>query len=167
MPHAVTGNCGRDEHASYGSRYNCLCLLFGSERNFRNANPVDERSIHACCSVERRDRVTQTQTQISADFIAAISTSTSQATNLNPGSLIRSLSDAFSAESALMEAEIESQVATGIINAVYQLLPITQNGAVGSTYLLTFTLASSAPSNVTLASGTAVTIPNSSLQWQI
>ena len=111
--------------------------------------------------------MTQTQTQISADFIAAISTSTSQATNLNPGSLIRSLSDAFSAESALMEAEIESQVATGIINAVYQLLPITQNGAVGSTYLLTFTLASSAPSNVTLASGTAVTIPNSSLQWQI
>jgi len=107
----------------------------------------------------------QTQTQIAADLVAAISTSTNKATNFNPGSLIRSLADAFSAESALMETEIESQVSTAIVNAVFQLLPITPNGAVGATYLLTFTLSSSASSSVTLASGTAVAIPNNALQW--
>jgi len=109
----------------------------------------------------------QSQTQIATDLVAAISTSTSSATNFNPGSLIRALADAYSTESALMEAEIESQVATGVINAVYQLLPITPNGSVGSTYLLTFVLSSAAPSSVTIASGTAITVPNSALQWRI
>lgn len=108
----------------------------------------------------------QTQTQIASDLIAGISTSTSAATNFNPGSLIRALADAFSAESAMIEAQVESQVATGIVNAVYQALGVTPDGAVGSTYLLTFALASSATSSVTLASGTAATIPGSSLQWK-
>lgn len=110
----------------------------------------------------------QTQTQIATDIIAAISTSTSAATNFNVGSLIRSLADAYSSEAAMMEAQIESQVSTGIINAVYQLLPdMEPTGATGSTYLLTFSLSSSVANPYTAASGSQVTIPNSSLRWQI
>lgn len=108
----------------------------------------------------------QTQTQIAADFVAAISTSTPAATNFNVGSLIRSLADTSAAEDALMEAEIESQVANAIINAVAQWLPIKPTGSTGSTYLMTFTLSSSATTSKTYTIGTAVTIPNSSLQWE-
>lgn len=109
----------------------------------------------------------QTQTQIATDAIAAITTSTSEVTNFNPGSVVRSLVDGFSAEAAVLEQEIQDQVSTAILNSVYQLLNIQPSGAVGSTYLLTFSLSSSASSSQTLASGTTVTIPNSSLQWAI
>lgn len=109
----------------------------------------------------------QTTTQIASDAIAAISTETSQVTNFNVGSLVRSLVDAFSSESALMEQEIEEQIAAGVLNAGYQLLGVSPAGAVGSVYLLSFSLSSTATSSVTLASGTAVTIPNGTLQWEI
>lgn len=111
--------------------------------------------------------VAQTQTQIAADMLAAISTSTSEVTNFNVGSLVRSLVDAYSAEAAQIEQEIEEQVSTAIINAIYQLLNMTPTGAVGSTYLLQFTLSPSATSSVTIPAGTAVATPNSTLQWTI
>jgi hypothetical protein len=111
--------------------------------------------------------VAQTSTQIAADAIATVSAETSLVTNFNVGSVVRSLIDAFASESSLMEQEIEEQVAAGILNAPYQLLNLSPSGAVGSVYLLTFSLSSSATSNVTLASGTSVTIPNSTLQWEI
>lgn len=107
----------------------------------------------------------QTATQIAQDAIAAVASSTSEVTNFNVGSALRSLVDAFSAEAAVIEQQLEDLVSTAAQNAVYQLMDITPGTAVGSTYVLTFTLASAATSSLTLAAGTAATIPNSTLQW--
>ena len=108
----------------------------------------------------------QTTTQIATDAIASIVSSTSKASNFNVGSLVRSLIDAFAAESAVLEQQIQEQFAQAAINAPYQLLGLAPSGAVGSVYSLQFTLASSATANVTLAAGEAATVPGSSLQWQ-
>lgn len=107
----------------------------------------------------------QTPTQIATDAITALTTSTQQATNFNVGSLNRALIDAFSAESSVIEQQIEDQVASAILSALYQLLGLQPSGAVGSTYLIQFSLSASAASSVSLAEGTAVTIPGSTLQW--
>lgn len=109
----------------------------------------------------------ETQTQIATDLITSILSSTNQVSNFNVGSVIRSLIDAYSAQGAQMEQEIEDEVSNAILNAVYKWMSIPQVGAIGSTYQLAFTLDSSAVNPVTLASGTLVTIPNSTLQWEI
>jgi len=107
----------------------------------------------------------QTATQIAQDAIAAVASSTSEVTNFNVGSALRSLVDAYAAESAVIEQQLEDLVSTAAQNAVYQLMDITPGTAIGSTYLLTFSLASAATTSETLAAGTAATIPNSTLQW--
>lgn len=107
----------------------------------------------------------QTTTQIATDAITALTSSTSAVTNFNVGSLNRGLIDGFSAEASVIEQQIEAQTANAILNALYQLLDLQPTGAIGSVYSLTFSLASSASASYTLAAGSAVTIPNSSLQW--
>lgn len=107
----------------------------------------------------------QTTTQIATDAVAAIISSTSAATNLNVGSLTRSLIDGFSAEAAVLEQQIEDLVATAVNNALAQALGQAPVDATGSVYLMQFTLSSSASASQTFASGTAITIPNSTLQW--
>ena len=107
----------------------------------------------------------QTATQIAVDGVAAIVSSTSAATNFNVGSLTRALVDADAAEGAVLEQQIEDQVATGINNALADAVGVQPLDATGSVYQETFTLASTASQSVTLAAGTAVAIPGSTLQW--
>ena len=107
----------------------------------------------------------QTTTQIATDAIASVTSSTSKASNFNVGSLVRSLIDAFAAESAVLEQQTQELFAQATTNAPYQLLDLAPAGAVGSVYSLQFTLSSSATSSVTLAAGEAAAVPGSSLQW--
>jgi hypothetical protein len=107
----------------------------------------------------------QTATQIATDSVAAILSSTSEVTNMNVGTLIRSLIDADAAISAVQEQQIEDQVTSAVNNVLLQALGQTPVDATGSVYLLQLSLSSSATTSYTFAAGTAVTIPNSSLQW--
>ena len=108
----------------------------------------------------------QTQTQIATNAITAVTSSTNVVSNFNPGSGIRTVIDMASSEGALIEQQIEDQVATGVLNALYQLLGVSPTGAVGSTYLQSFTLASSSTSSYTLVAGSLVQVPSSNLQWE-
>ncbi len=107
----------------------------------------------------------QTQTQIATNAISSVTSSTSAVSNFNPGSGVRTMIDMVSSEGALIEQQIEDQVAGGVLNALYQLLGATPAAAVGSTYLQSFTLAASATASYTLVEGSLVQVPNSSLQW--
>ena len=107
----------------------------------------------------------QTATQIATDSVAAILSSTSEVTNFNTGTLIRSLIDADAAISAVQEQQIEDQVASAVNNVLLQALGQTPVDATGSVYLLQLSLSSVATTSYTFAAGTAATIPNSSLQW--
>ena len=99
-------------------------------------------------------------------MVTTLSTETSQVTNYNIGSVIRSIIDADAVISAQQEQETEDLVSQGIMNALYQLMNLEPAGPIGSTYLLNFALASTATSSVTEAAGTAIAVPNSTLQWQ-
>ncbi len=107
----------------------------------------------------------QTATQIATDSVAGIISSTSAATNFNVGSLTRSIVDGAAAEGAVLEQQIEDQVATGVNNSLADALGVAPVDATGSVYQETFSLVSTASQSVTLAAGTAVAIPGSTLQW--
>lgn len=107
--------------------------------------------------------MTQTTTQISQDAVTTLISSTSEITNLNTGSAARSLIDAFAGQSAVESQQTEEQIATGLLNVFQQALSITPSDGVGSVYQETFT--STLSTDTTIASGQAVTIPNSTLQW--
>ena len=74
----------------------------------------------------------QTATQIATDSVAAILSSTSEVTNMNVGTLIRSLIDADAAISAVQEQQIEDQVASAVNNVLLQALGQTPVDATGS-----------------------------------
>lgn len=105
----------------------------------------------------------RTSNQITASQIATLLTATSQVSNFNQGSLVRSILDADSAEDALIEQEIFDQVASAILNAQYQALGITPLSAVASVYQLQYTNTNNSPQ--TLSAGQQATIPSSSLIW--
>lgn len=99
------------------------------------------------------------------EAISALLASTEQVTNLNPGSLIRSIMDASSAEDATIEQEIVDQMASGILQAPYQIWQVVPEGAIPSQYSLQWSLSASAPSAVTIPSGQMAFISGSNLQW--
>lgn len=105
----------------------------------------------------------QTADQITSNALLTLLASTNQVTNLNVGSLVRSILDALGAESARLEQEIHDQVAQAILNAAYQIWQITPLQATASVYQLQFSNTTGNPVNI--AQGTQVTIPNSSLIW--
>lgn len=107
----------------------------------------------------------QTTTQIATDATAAIISSTSAATNFNVGSGIRSIIDMLAAEGAVLDQQNEELVALAINNALLQALGEAPVDATGSIYLLQFSVSASSSQSITLAAGTAVTIPSSTLQW--
>jgi uncharacterized phage protein gp47/JayE len=107
--------------------------------------------------------VAKTAAEITGDAIAALLSATSQVSNLNPGSLVRSLLDAVGAEGARLDAEGVSLASAAQLNAGYGIWGVTPAPAVASVYLLTFSNASSAAQ--TLSAGTLAQVPSSTLQW--
>jgi len=105
----------------------------------------------------------RTADQITASMIQTLLSATSAVSNFNIGSLVRSLSDATSAQIALLEKQIQDQVAAGILNAVYQLSGVYPLPAAPSVYQLQFTNTNTTAQ--TIPQGTQATIPNSSLIW--
>lgn len=108
-----------------------------------------------------------TATQIATTAVATVMSSTSGATNFNVGTVSRSLIEAFAAESAVQQQESEDQFAAAVLNVLSGILGYPPTGALGSVYQLTFSLSATASAPVQCPAGTAVTIPNSTLQWII
>jgi len=107
----------------------------------------------------------ETQTQIAQDAIAAIISSTDLVTNFNPGTVIRALIDMNAAIGANIEQQAFDAFYLASINSILTITDTTPLDAQPSVYLLMFSLSSSAQSPQTLAAGTQVLIPGTSLLW--
>lgn len=93
-------------------------------------------------------------------------TSTAAITNYNVGTVIRSIIDMTAQLGAYLEQAQVDNFNAAVLNMLGQILAVQPQGAIGSSYLLQFTLSTASPQSVTIPAGTAATIPGTNLQWQ-
>ena len=106
-------------------------------------------------------------TSIAASMVATVLSATGDITNLTPGGVLRGIIDGTAQEIASLGQQQIDQFSAAVVSAPAQLYQVPPLPAIGSTYALTWTLASSAAASVTLAQGTGASVAQTSLVWQI
>lgn len=105
-------------------------------------------------------------TSVAASIVATILSSSGAVTNLTPGSVMRGIIDGVAQEIAAINQASIDRYQAAVISAPANLYQVPYLAAVGSTYLLTWTLAATATGSYTLASGSLAGISGTALQWQ-